>query len=378
MAAAGVFPGAIHAFWVLSAFGELDPATASRGFASSDAKVRATAVRVSEDYLRAEEKNELTERIPALAKDPAFDVQLQVMFSLGESKSPQAETAMLELLEAHPEYPLIRDAAISGLNGRELGFLSRMLERPVWNQKSANREETIKDLAQCVAESRDGNSVSKLLDLIAARESRWQQLAMLDGITALIPPRGRAKTAPVPKAIRLSSSPAALAKLASAKDNELNERLGILESLLVWPGKPGYVEPVIKPLSQKEQELFEAGKAQYPLICGACHQPSGRGLEGLAPPLVDSDWVTGSPARLARIVLNGVRGKLNVKGRTWELEMPPVNVLSDDEIAGLLTYIRREWEHNADPIQPEFVAKVRAETSTRQDAWTEPELLKVE
>ena len=59
------------------------------------------------------------------------------------------------------------------------------------------------------------------------------------------------------------------------------------------------------------------------------------------------------------------------------MEMPPVNVLSDKEIAALLTYIRREWGHTASPISPEFVAKVRKETEARLDAWTEPELLQI-
>jgi mono/diheme cytochrome c family protein len=93
--------------------------------------------------------------------------------------------------------------------------------------------------------------------------------------------------------------------------------------------------------------------------------------------LVDSDWVTGSPDRLARIVLGGVRGPLNVKGRIWELEMPPVWVLSDTEIASLLTYVRREWGHQASAIPPEFIAKVRKDTETREEAWTEAELLKI-
>ena len=87
--------------------------------------------------------------------------------------------------------------------------------------------------------------------------------------------------------------------------------------------------------------------------------------------------VNGTPDRVVRIVLNGVRGKLNVKGKTWELEMPPLNILPDEDIAGLLTYIRREWGHTASPIAPEFVKKIRAETASRQEAWTEADLLKL-
>jgi mono/diheme cytochrome c family protein len=167
-----------------------------------------------------------------------------------------------------------------------------------------------------------------------------------------------------------------LAKLNEAKDPALKTRVQNLDRLLVWPGKPGYHEAVVTPLTAAEKKLFEAGKAQYPLICGACHQPTGQGLEGLAPPLVDSEWANGSPERLVSIVLKGVRGPITVKGRKWQLEMPPLNVLSDSEIASMLTYIRREWGHTASPISPELVAKVRTQLAGREEAWTEAELLK--
>jgi hypothetical protein len=111
LASGGKFPGAIHAFWTLHGMGELDANSIRNGFKSSDSKVRATAVRMGESYLRVEGKNEVQEKLFAMANDPTVDVQLQLMFSLGESKSPAAETAMLALLEKTVEHPLVRDAA---------------------------------------------------------------------------------------------------------------------------------------------------------------------------------------------------------------------------------------------------------------------------
>src|SRR4030095_9464786 len=107
------------------------------------------------------------------------------------------------------------------------------------------------------------------------------------------------------------------------------------------------------------------------------HQINGKGQEGLAPPLVESDWTTGSEQRLIRITLNGVRGPITVKGRTYELEMPSMAVLDDEQLASMLTYIRREWGHTASAIEPETIAKSRKTTEKRDEAWTELELLKV-
>src|SRR5438093_2640048 len=67
------------------------------------------------------------------------------------------------------------------------------------------------------------------------------------------------------------------------------------------PGKIG-------PLTPEEQARFEAGKELYTITCGTCHQPTGLGQEGLAPPLLGSEWVIGSEQRLIRISLHGLRG----------------------------------------------------------------------
>jgi hypothetical protein len=56
--------------------------------------------------------------------------------------------------------------------------------------------------------------------------------------------------------------------------------------------------------------------------------------------------------------------------------MPALAQLSDEDIAGVLTYIRREWEHTAAPVAPGDVAKWRAENSSRNRAWTAEELKK--
>ena len=89
-------------------------------------------------------------------------------------------------------------------------------------------------------------------------------------------------------------------------------------------------------LTPEEQERFEAGREVYKNICHACHQPDGRGREKLAPSLVGSSFALG-PAEIAiRIVLQGKQGDVGL--------MPPMGAtLSDEQIAGVLTYIRREW-----------------------------------
>jgi glucose/arabinose dehydrogenase/mono/diheme cytochrome c family protein len=140
------------------------------------------------------------------------------------------------------------------------------------------------------------------------------------------------------------------------------------------PVKVAATQSNAPPLSPADQKRFESGKAVYELTCMACHQPHGLGQEGLAPPLAGSEWVAGSEQRMVRIVLQGLRGPIKVKGRKYELDMPALGALPDEQIADALTYVRREWGHGFAPVTVETVKQVRAATAQREDAWTEPEL----
>jgi len=49
--------------------------------------------------------------------------------------------------------------------------------------------------------------------------------------------------------------------------------------------------------------------------------------------------------------------------------------LSDDQIAAVLTYIRREWDNTGTPVVSSEVAKVREQTASRTRPWTHDELM---
>ena len=75
-----------------------------------------------------------------------------------------------------------------------------------------------------------------------------------------------------------------------------------------------------------------------------------------------------------RIVLQGVSGSIDVEGLQFRLEMPPLGKLPDQDIADALTYVRREWEHNAPPVSVETVKMIREEVKDQSDAWSSKEL----
>jgi mono/diheme cytochrome c family protein len=168
------------------------------------------------------------------------------------------------------------------------------------------------------------------------------------------------------QAVRLNREPAALVAIASGP-GPLAVRATALLDRVEWPGKPGMAAPVA-PLVGVEFARFQAGETVYKNICTACHQPDGRGLDRTAPSLVGSPLALASPDVPVRILLNGKEGTIGL--------MPPLgSTLSDDEIAGVLTYVRREWGQTGTPVDPAMVRTLRAQTSGRARPWTNDELL---
>jgi len=76
-------------------------------------------------------------------------------------------------------------------------------------------------------------------------------------------------------------------------------------------------------------------------------------------------------------VLHGMRGPVEVQGKTWNLEMAALGSMNDQQIAGVLTFLRRSWGHEASPIEPAFVANIRDWTQARRDGWTVKELIEI-
>lgn len=111
------------------------------------------------------------------------------------------------------------------------------------------------------------------------------------------------------------------------------------------------------------------GKLLYGSKCSACHQASGQGVAGVFPPLAASEWVVGDEKVLARILLHGVEGSLEVKGISYSGAMPAWKSMSDDELAAVMSYIRSDWNNSAAPIKAETVRQIRDETKDRTEPF---------
>lgn len=104
------------------------------------------------------------------------------------------------------------------------------------------------------------------------------------------------------------------------------------------------------------------GEKTYERICAACHQAQGQGLPGTFPPLATSDYMANAkPEKLVDHLVHGLSGPLTVNGGQYNGVMPPMAFLTDDEIAGVLSFIGSSWGNKLAPVKPADVAKVRGQ-----------------
>ena len=103
-----------------------------------------------------------------------------------------------------------------------------------------------------------------------------------------------------------------------------------------------------------------AGKIIYLQHCLSCHQADGGGVPHMNPPLIKTTYVMGDKVRLIKVVLNGFTQNVDIDGESYSNNMPPQNMLKDQEIADVLSYVRNSFTNKAGVIKLADVKAVRA------------------
>ena len=340
----------IHALWTLEGLDGLDLDLLEEAVADPEPWVAAHAIRVAEPWL-ADNESRAVEMVAGRLRNAApREVALQAALSLGEGGGEPVESALADLLRRRADGLFLVEAVLSGLEGRELEFLTRILEDDSWGEERDGFARAVSAFSAAVMREGASARINALFDAVVDERERpqWQRLAVIEGMDQ--------------SGVRnLDTEPVGLTGLLVSEDEEVRRAAAELAGKFEWPDpdeEPGEPEE----LTEEMQALVEEGRQQYTIACAACHQRDGMGMAGLAPGLADSKWVTGDEEPLITIVLDGLEGE--------ELIMPPMRALEDDALAAILTYIRRSWGHRAEPVTPEQVSEVRARSYERDEAWT--------
>ncbi|MCY2959391.1 MAG: DUF1080 domain-containing protein [Planctomycetota bacterium] len=364
----------IHALWSLDGRGALDEATLVAAIRDADESVRLQALRAATgrapagDRLRAALMEGAGQ--PGAADPGAVEIEevfRQRAAALALLRDPLADLVALERARGRLDVPAIRHALLLGSAGRGLEVLGLILPGAPARSSPAGVEALCRDLAAAIVREGRADAILGLLDLATAMVVQHGHAGrpLMEGALSARP---RA-----PRRLRLERAPAGLELLAartgalkiSGQDEDAQLARNVLDAL-AWPGRADLPpEAIAAPLSTEELARFERGRAVYGNVCAACHQPSGLGAPGIAPPLRDSDYALGDAQRAAAIVLAGLHGPIEVAGRAWDLEMPAWNA-TDDELASVLTYLRREWGHTASPVTEADVRAARDRVRERR------------
>lgn len=413
----------LHALWTLDGDDLTTPAIVIRALSDPSRDVRVSAIRLAERFMPQD--RQVQAAVAKLVDDPDWNVRQQLAASMAALPDGTRETTMAALLDKRGDDPVVVDAALSGVRGREAELLAELLKT---GTQTPPREQAITMVAATAIKASQETSVQTLLAWIADDgHPAWTRSAVLRGaeiaLTGAVPPgnaRGRrgganaAANAPCPtcpgarggpggasafggnrtaparggapgaapggggrgggaggrggggQLLRLNREPASFSALA-ASGGDFGARASAVLARLEWPGKPG-APLLLTPLTADEQKRFDAGHEIYLSLCQACHQPDGRGQEKLAANLIGSALALAPATVTARILINGKDGSIG--------QMPPLGAsLSDDQIASVLTYIRREWGNTGTPVDAQAVKDTRASVAGRTRPWTNDELI---
>lgn len=97
--------------------------------------------------------------------------------------------------------------------------------------------------------------------------------------------------------------------------------------------------------SVKFKQYYVKGEELYLKNCSNCHQSSGAGLGLVYPPLNTSDYMEKNFESVLCLMKHGMKGEVNVNGKSFSQAMPGVSTLTNLEIAEIATYIYNTWDH---------------------------------
>jgi mono/diheme cytochrome c family protein len=104
------------------------------------------------------------------------------------------------------------------------------------------------------------------------------------------------------------------------------------------------------------------GAAVYATFCAQCHQPNGTGVPQVFPKLAGNPAVISEDTTsLIRLLVEGGSSPTTTQGPPRESMPGFTEVLSDVQIAQVLTYIRASWGNDARSVTTSNVASLRSE-----------------
>ncbi|MCF7567118.1 c-type cytochrome [Sabulilitoribacter arenilitoris] len=125
-----------------------------------------------------------------------------------------------------------------------------------------------------------------------------------------------------------------------------------------------------------------AGFKLFRNMCATCHGIDGDGIDGLAPPLKNSEYIKYSIERLALVVLHGLSGPIHVNGKLYDTNVVMPGLannpdFTDKDLQDIINYVNNAFSNKYEYISIEKIKSLREEKPKDGGAFTEKELLEL-
>ena len=148
-------------------------------------------------------------------------------------------------------------------------------------------------------------------------------------------------------------------------NNQLAEQYQQMYEML-----PGLERPTEVPFNDQGNPDILNGQQLYATNCASCHGMQGNGIEGVYPPVVNTDWVTGTPSIPLRVLLHGLEGQINVGGITYKANMPSFSArLSIAEMTAIVNFLRVRSDSSLTPVTQDQAIRIGRNYRNRVTPW---------
>lgn len=349
----------LHALRTLEGIGAVTQRDVVAALGDADERVVANACQVAEGM----DPFAMLDGLVKAAARPERLLRVQAALSLGAIQTEASREALIALARERAGDEYMRSAAVNALAGHEVEAVATLLAEEGWPGDASGRA-----------------MMAELLDTALRSPNAVDVFDLFVRLAVVSPARAEAVLARIasaqklseqrPRTLSLSREPRGWTELVVAGSGHLSEQAARSDQHLAWPGRP---EPEKAALTSNQRLLLARG-AQVYVYCQGCHGSDGAGMGSQYPPLAGSPRVMGPPELLARVLLHGFEGPIERAGVTYNDTMPPAPLGDDREFAAVMSYIRANFGNDADPVSPDLVAKVRADSRGRTRPWKPDEL----
>lgn len=365
----------LHAYWTLEGLGEVTAEDVLAAMSDEDPDVVLAGLRIGEQWLglgAASRDSGIADQILNATIDLTGHAEVRVrrhaLLAAGSSPDARVVALLVNAVRAEPDNEAIRAIAISGLYGRApLAIIALAADDATIR---GGRLSFVRDLFDADLAGPDYGARGRAIDLIASlAHDRVDLASFLLGRLQ----QAQRMDSDQPRPVELAAPPVAWQRL-TASAAPLSYAARDADQWLVWPGHGSVVTSSGRVLTPEEITRFDVGRAIFDTTCAGCHGKAGTGAPGHAPALAGSTRVRGTTDTTIRILLHGLEGPLESDGLRFNSSMPAAPFTTDEEMAAVLTYIRRAWGNNAEPVAPAEFAAIRAATTSRTTPWRIEEL----